>query len=53
VCVDRAQIDSAQDFRLRAGDEIVEETIHSHLLRSLCPVTAQPDWGSVAIHYRG
>ncbi len=22
---------------------------HSHLLRSLCPVTAQPDWGSVQI----
>jgi 7-cyano-7-deazaguanine reductase len=53
VCVDRAQIDSAQDFRLRAGDEVVEETIHSHLLRSLCPVTAQPDWGSVVVHYRG
>ena len=53
VCVDRAQIDSALDFRLRAGDEEVEETVHSHLLRSLCPVTAQPDWGSVAIHYRG
>jgi 7-cyano-7-deazaguanine reductase len=53
VCVDRVRIDSAQDFRLHAGDEEVEETIHSHLLRSLCPVTAQPDWGTVAIHYRG
>ncbi|MCY4425845.1 MAG: NADPH-dependent 7-cyano-7-deazaguanine reductase QueF [Halieaceae bacterium] len=26
---------------------------HSHLLRSLCPVTGQPDWGSVVIHCEG
>ncbi len=31
----------------------VQEELHSHLLRSLCPVTAQPDTGSIAIHYRG
>ncbi|MDX7826556.1 NADPH-dependent 7-cyano-7-deazaguanine reductase QueF [Aeromonas caviae] len=36
-----------------AGREIVEETLHSHLLKSNCLVTSQPDWGSVAIHYRG
>ncbi|ENY73086.1 NADPH-dependent 7-cyano-7-deazaguanine reductase QueF [Aeromonas diversa] len=34
------------------GDE-VEETLHSHLLKSNCLVTSQPDWGSVVIHYRG
>ena len=32
---------------------IVAETLHSHLLRSLCPVTGQPDCGSVMIQYRG
>jgi 7-cyano-7-deazaguanine reductase len=32
---------------------IVEETLHSHLLKSNCLVTGQPDWGSVVIHYRG
>ncbi|WP_191831911.1 NADPH-dependent 7-cyano-7-deazaguanine reductase QueF [Pseudomonas fluorescens] len=32
---------------------IVEETLHSHLLKSNCPVTGQPDWGSVTVHYRG
>lgn len=53
VSVDRCKIDSTQDFRLRAIDDEVEETVHSNLLRSLCPVTAQPDWGTVAIHYRG
>jgi 7-cyano-7-deazaguanine reductase len=31
----------------------VEETLVSHLLRSNCPVTGQPDWGSVQITYRG
>ncbi|WP_458070916.1 NADPH-dependent 7-cyano-7-deazaguanine reductase QueF [Rhodanobacter sp. BL-MT-08] len=30
-----------------------EETVVSHLLRSNCPVTGQPDWGSVQIAYRG
>ena len=31
----------------------VQETLVSHLLRSNCPVTGQPDWGSVQITYRG
>lgn len=30
-----------------------EQTLVSHLLRSNCPVTGQPDWGSVQIAYRG
>jgi 7-cyano-7-deazaguanine reductase len=33
--------------------ETVDETLHSHLLRSNCPVTGQPDWATVIIHYRG
>ncbi|MCS3455128.1 7-cyano-7-deazaguanine reductase [Aeromonas sp. BIGb0405] len=36
-----------------AGQDEVEETLHSHLLKSNCLVTSQPDWGSVVIHYRG
>ena len=32
---------------------IVEETLVSHLLKSNCPVTGQPDWASVQIRYRG
>lgn len=31
----------------------VEECLHSHLLRTNCPVTGQPDWGSLVIDYRG
>lgn len=38
---------------LTVGDEIVEEALYSHLLKSNCPVTGQPDWGSVLIRYRG
>ena len=38
---------------LKTQAEIVEETLHSHLLKSNCPVTGQPDWGSVLIRYRG
>ncbi|WP_310606251.1 NADPH-dependent 7-cyano-7-deazaguanine reductase QueF [Buttiauxella brennerae] len=36
-----------------AGEEIVEETLVSHLLKSNCLITHQPDWGSVQIRYRG
>lgn len=36
-----------------AGAEPVEEELHSHLLRSNCPVTNQPDLGSVLVRYRG
>ena len=32
---------------------IVEETLHSHLLKSNCLVTGQPDWGTVVVRYRG
>lgn len=31
----------------------VEETLTSALLKSNCPVTGQPDWARIAIHYRG
>lgn len=32
---------------------IVEETLYSHLLKSNCLATGQPDWGSVLIKYKG
>lgn len=36
-----------------ASAAMVTETLVSHLLRSNCPVTGQPDWGSVQISYSG
>jgi 7-cyano-7-deazaguanine reductase len=35
------------------GEAPVEEKLVSHLLKSNCLVTGQPDWGSVQIHYVG
>jgi 7-cyano-7-deazaguanine reductase len=32
---------------------LIEESLHSHLLKSNCPVTGQPDWGTVVVQYRG
>jgi 7-cyano-7-deazaguanine reductase len=31
----------------------VSETLHSHLLKSNCLVTNQPDWGSLLVRYQG
>jgi len=31
----------------------VSETLSSHVLKTNCPVTGQPDWGSVSVTYRG
>ncbi|HDZ08583.1 NADPH-dependent 7-cyano-7-deazaguanine reductase QueF [Pseudohongiella sp.] len=31
----------------------VNEILYSHLFRSNCPITAQPDWGSIVISYQG
>ena len=32
---------------------LVEEQVYSDLFRSNCPVTQQPDWGTVVIYYAG
>ena len=45
----------ATDLELLASlpGETVEETLCSHLLKSNCLVTGQPDWAMVVIRYRG
>jgi len=58
-CIDHQDIEiNSYDFdhTLLADateDVIVSETLHSHLLKSNCLITNQPDWGSVEIAYRG
>ena len=59
VCIDDLDI-TVSDYEqprpeLLACDEsrIVEESVYSHLLKSNCPVTSQPDWGTVVVEYRG
>jgi len=32
---------------------VTQEKIHTHLLKSNCPVTAQPDWATLFIKYSG
>jgi 7-cyano-7-deazaguanine reductase len=39
-------------LRTHAGD-VVDETLYSHLLKSNCLVTGQPDWAMLVIRYRG
>lgn len=36
-----------------ASNEILTETLYSHLLKSNCLITSQPDWASVVIRYTG
>lgn len=38
---------------LATGAEKAEETLVSHLLKSNCPVTGQPDWATLLIRYSG
>ncbi|WP_150913831.1 NADPH-dependent 7-cyano-7-deazaguanine reductase QueF [Marinobacter halotolerans] len=37
----------------QASDEIVTERLCSHLLKSNCPVTGQPDWATLLVEYTG
>ncbi len=36
-----------------ASQQQRHESVHTHLFRSLCPVTSQPDWASVHVAYSG
>lgn len=40
-------------LRAQIDEQPVTETLTSHLLKSNCLVTGQPDWGSVRISYHG
>lgn len=58
-CIDEQDIEIT-DYQFNTGwlencvsDEIVEEYLVSHLLKSNCLITNQPDWGSLQIHYVG
>ena len=52
VTIDRYEPDPAL-LQRAAGADTVTETLVSHLLKSNCPVTGQPDWGSVQVRYTG
>jgi 7-cyano-7-deazaguanine reductase len=56
-CLDELEITCStylvQPSLLVTSDHVVEEIVHSNLLKSNCLVTNQPDWGSVQIAYQG
>ena len=58
-CMDEVEVDIADydtprpDYLHGDAVDVVEETLVSHLLKSNCPVTGQPDWASLQIRYRG
>ena len=59
VCIDDLPIKVSsyahpQPELLRCDVDVqISESLHSHLLKSNCPVTQQPDWGSVVVEYQG
>lgn len=59
LCIDDLAIACAHSGELQpqalSADpaELAAERLVSHLLKSNCPVTGQPDWASVVIDYRG
>ncbi|AUU92600.1 NADPH-dependent 7-cyano-7-deazaguanine reductase QueF [Enterobacteriaceae bacterium ENNIH3] len=52
IVIDNYDFDAALLTNAASG-KVVEETLVSHLLKSNCLITHQPDWGSVQIQYRG
>jgi len=44
---------SSDFLALKSEAKEVDETLHSHLLKSNCLITNQPDWASVIIEYSG
>lgn len=52
IVIDNYEFD-ANYLQSSTSEELVEEILHSHLLKSNCLITNQPDWGSVAISYVG
>ena len=59
VCIDELDVEIDDFSRPRAellrcnASEVIDESFHSHLLKSNCPVTGQPDWGTLVVEYCG
>lgn len=59
MCLDNLDVDiecyepDASLLQRAEQGGVVNESLVSHLLKSNCPVTGQPDWGSVQVRYTG
>lgn len=56
-CLDGLDIDvvhyQPHPSLLETDEEVVDQSLHSNLLKTNCPVTGQPDWATVVINYHG
>lgn len=57
ICLDALDIETqiyhVAPELLKTNSKFVDETVYSHLLKSNCLATGQPDWGSIFIRYSG
>lgn len=57
ICLDDLALEAHDDApatqALHVHDSLVRETLFTRLFRSLCPVTAQPDYATVVVRYAG
>lgn len=52
-CLDQGPFSQEMQDAIQGNSEEVSEVLYSHLFRSCCPVTGQPDWATVVIDYKG
>lgn len=58
LCIDDLPVEvehyhPAPELLTADAGQVVDEKLVSHLLKSNCPVTGQPDWASVQVSYSG
>jgi 7-cyano-7-deazaguanine reductase len=50
-CLDN--LDSTKPELEISGEGVTEDYVCTNSFRSICPVTSQPDWATIEIHYKG
>lgn len=59
ICLDDLDIEAAvydvcpSLLKCKPESATIQEEVYTHLFKSNCPVTGQPDWATVYIHYKG
>ncbi|MFA6915674.1 MAG: NADPH-dependent 7-cyano-7-deazaguanine reductase QueF [Parachlamydiales bacterium] len=57
TCIDDINVDidtyKLDSNLLKVGTGSTKESLYSHLLKTNCPITNQPDWATMFVHYVG
>ncbi|CAL4326359.1 NADPH-dependent 7-cyano-7-deazaguanine reductase QueF [Buchnera aphidicola] len=59
ICIDKQDVQvtsykyNPSLLTCSSNHSIIEESLYSHLLKTNCPITQQPDWASIQIIYSG